>query len=209
MFPLTVCIASHAFKPLYRMFVPWDDTPAGYNVWRGAVPRRKESGRLYEKDPSKGAWPLRALRACDDGGRRHRDGNAHGRACVHPDLHGQGRHGTGDTYVGRAEDYASRHPKAFGIQEPRENPTFSSDESNFEWTFKGTTYRYTYVRDLPSGWDGRDDAYSEAGSNEKGVSVSATLTTGYNDQIKSVDPCGSDKDSSGLGEYNIADIVLG
>lgn len=128
---------------------------------------------------------------------------------MHPDLHGQGRHGTGDTYVGRAEDYASRHPKAFGIQEPRENPTFSSDESNFEWTFKGTTYRYTYVRDLPSGWDGRDDAYSEAGSNEKGVSVSATLTTGYNDQIKSVDPCGSDKDSSGLGEYNIADIVLG
>ena len=65
------------------------------------------------------------------------------------------------------------------------------------------------MRDLPSGWDGRDDAYSEAGSNEKGVSVSATLTTGYNDQIKSVDPCGSDKDSSGLGEYNIADIVLG
>ncbi|WP_418845326.1 C69 family dipeptidase [Parafannyhessea umbonata] len=128
---------------------------------------------------------------------------------MHPDLHGQGRHGTGDTYVGRAEDYASRHPKAFGIQEPRENPTFSSDESNFEWTFKGTTYRYTYVRDLPSGWDGRDDAYSEAGSNEKGVSVSATLTTGYNDQIKSVDPCGSVKDSSGLGEYNIADIVLG
>ena len=49
MFPLTVRIASHAFKPLYRMFVPWDDTPAGYNVWRGAVPRRKESGRLYEK----------------------------------------------------------------------------------------------------------------------------------------------------------------
>ena len=122
---------------------------------------------------------------------------------------GKGVTGPGDTYVGRAEDYASRHPKAFGIQEPRENPTFSSDESNFEWTFKGTTYRYTYVRDLPSGWDGRDDAYSEAGSNEKGVSVSATLTTGYNDQIKSVDPCGSDKDSSGLGEYNIADIVLG
>ena len=122
---------------------------------------------------------------------------------------GKGVTDTGDTYVGRAEDYASRHPKAFGIQEPRENPTFSSDESNFEWTFKGTTYRYTYVRDLPSGWDGRDDAYSEAGSNEKGVSVSATLTTGYNDQIKSVDPCGSDKDSSGLGEYNIADIVLG
>ena len=138
---------------------------------------------------------------------------------------GKGVTDTGDTYVGRAEDYASRHPKAFGIQEPRENPTFSSDESNFEWTFKGTTYRYTYVRDLPSGWDNRDDAYSEAGTNEKGVSVSATLTTGYKEQIsynkqtkKAVDPCGAyyDEDgyavaekSTGLGEYNIADIVLG
>ena len=138
---------------------------------------------------------------------------------------GKGVTDTGDTYVGRSEDYASRHPKAFGIQEPRENPTFSSDESNFEWTFKGTTYRYTYVRDLPSGWDNRDDAYSEAGTNEKGVSVSATLTTGYKEQIsynkqtkKAVDPCGAyyDEDgyavaekSTGLGEYNIADIVLG
>lgn len=123
---------------------------------------------------------------------------------------GKGVTDTGDTYVGRSEDYANRHPKAFGIQEPRENPTFSSDESNFEWTFKGTTYRYTYVRDLPSGWDNRDDAYSEAGTNEKGVSVSATLTTSYNDKILAVDPCGSDKsDNSGIGEYNIADIVLG
>ncbi len=124
---------------------------------------------------------------------------------------GKGVTDTGDTYVGRSEDYASRHPKAFGIQEPRENPTFSSDESNFEWTFKGTTYRYTYVRDLPSGWDDRDDAYSEAGTNEKGVSVSATLTTGYKiEQFKDVDPCGSKSDDpSGIGEYTIPDVVLG
>lgn len=123
---------------------------------------------------------------------------------------GKGVTDTGDTYVGRSEDYASRHPKAFGIQEPRENPTFSSDESNFEWTFDGTTYRHTYVRDLPSGWDGRDDAYSEAGTNEKGVSVSATLTTGYNDKVKAVDPCGSESDDpSGIGEYTIPDVVLG
>lgn len=123
---------------------------------------------------------------------------------------GKGVTDTGDTYVGRSEDYANRHPKAFGIQEPRENPTFSSDESNFEWTFDGTTYRHTYVRDLPSGWDNRDDAYSEAGTNRKGVSVSATLTTGYNDKVKTVDPCGSESDDpSGIGEYTIPDVVLG
>ena len=124
---------------------------------------------------------------------------------------GKGVTDTGDTYVGRSEDWASRHPKAFGIQGRRTNPTFSSDESNFTWTYTGgETYRHTYVRDLPSGWDNRDDAYSEAGTNEKGVSVSATLTTGYNDKILAVDPCGSDKsDNSGIGEYNIADVVLG
>lgn len=123
---------------------------------------------------------------------------------------GKGVTDTGDTYVGRSEDYANRHPKAFGIQEPRENPTFSSDESNFEWTFDGTTYRHTYVRDLPSGWDNRDDAYSEAGTNGKGVSVSATLTTGYNDKVKTVDPCGSESDDPfGIGEYTIPDVVLG
>lgn len=118
---------------------------------------------------------------------------------------------TGDTYVGRCEDYASRHPKAFGIQEPQINPTFSSDESSFSWTYNGTTYRHTYVRDLPSGWDNRNDAYGEAGTNSQGVSVSATLTTNYNDKIAAVDPCGSEDENnpSGLGEYNIADIVLG
>lgn len=117
---------------------------------------------------------------------------------------------TGDVYVGRAEDYAPRHPKAFGVQESRENPEFSSGESNFKWTYPGKTFRYTYVRDLPSGWDNRTDAYSEAGTNEKGVSVSATLTTDYNDKIKAADPCGNENsaDPSGLGEYTVADIVL-
>lgn len=126
---------------------------------------------------------------------------------------------TGDTYVGRCEDYASRHPKAFGIQEPQTNPTFTSNEtssdgtvkSSFSWTYNGTTYRHTYVRDLPSGWDGGTDAYGEAGTNSEGVSVSATLTTNYNDKIAAVDPCGSEDQNNptGLGEYNIADIVLG
>ncbi|MST60547.1 dipeptidase [Parafannyhessea umbonata] len=125
---------------------------------------------------------------------------------------GKGVTDTGDTYVGRSEDYANRHPKAFGIQEPRENPTFKSGESNFTWKYTGgETYRHTYVRDLPSGWGGYDDAYSEAGTNAKGVSVSATLTTGYNGKIKAVDPCGSENrnDPSGIGEYTIPDIVLG
>lgn len=131
---------------------------------------------------------------------------------------GKGVTDTGDTYVGRSEDYASRHPKAFGIQPSRTNPTFKSGESTFTWTYTGgKTYRHTYVRDTPSGW-GDTDAYSEAGTNDKGVSVSATLTTDYNDKIAEVDPCGAYYDaqgnaiadkSTGIGEYTIPDVVLG
>ena len=120
---------------------------------------------------------------------------------------------TGDTYVGRSEDYAPRHAKAFGVQEPRTNPTYTSQESDFSRTFAGTTYRYTYARDLASDWDGHDFSYSEAGTNERGVSVSATLSTDYNDGIAAIDPlCNPDNpqgNTAGIGEYTLTDVVLG
>ncbi|MBY4797502.1 C69 family dipeptidase [Collinsella sp. AGMB00827] len=121
----------------------------------------------------------------------------------------------GSTYVGRAEDYNPRYVKCFGIQERLENPQFRSFEndavvgSGFEYTYQGTGYRYTYVRDIPSAWDAQDDpiakrVYSEVGTNERGVSVSATLTTDYNDAIAAVDPLVP----TGIGEYNLADFIL-
>lgn len=120
---------------------------------------------------------------------------------------------SGDTYVGRSEDYAPRHSKVFGVQEPRTNPTFSTyenfNEGDFTWTYTGTTYRYTYVRDSPTGWGGHTDAYGEAGTNQMGVSVSATDTIDANNSITAVDPGGADaQTNTGLGEYNAADIVL-
>lgn len=95
----------------------------------------------------------------------------------------------GDTYYGRAEDFDKRYLKHFGI-EPSHGPghTYGSDESAFMYTSTKTTYRYTYVRDHPSQWHGRYDAYSEAGINEKGVSCSATLTTGMNADAEAADP---------------------
>lgn len=111
----------------------------------------------------------------------------------------------GDRYVGRSEDYASRHVKIFGIQEPQKNTHYTSDESGFDWTSDKTSYRYTYVRDHPSDWSDRHDAYSEAGINEHGVSCSATLTTNYNEGIKAVDP----STETGIGEYSYAGVILG
>lgn len=115
----------------------------------------------------------------------------------------------GNSYIGRGEDYAPRHPKVFGVQKPMTDPTYTSDESDFKWSHTGTSYRYTYVRDAKGGWDDRTDAYSEAGVNEKGVSVSATESTGYNSKIAAVDPLGNEGGGFGIGEYSIPDVVLG
>ena len=94
----------------------------------------------------------------------------------------------GNTYYGRAEDFGKRYLKHYGI-EPAHEPGFkySSIESAFEYTSNKPTYRYSYVRDHPSNWMGRTDAYSEAGINEKGVSCSATLSTSYNEEAAAAD----------------------
>lgn len=112
----------------------------------------------------------------------------------------------GNTYYGRSEDYGPRYLKHFGI-EPSHGPghTYSSDESSFMYTSTKTTYRYTYVRDHPSQWDNRWDAYSEAGINEKGVSCSATLSTSMNADAETADPL----TKTGIGEYNYASVILG
>ena len=123
----------------------------------------------------------------------------------------------GNTYYGRTEDIGTRYLKHYGI-EPSHAPghTYSSYESEFAYTSTKTTYRYSYVRDHPAEWDGRWDAYSEAGINEKGVSCSATLSTSYNDDAKAADPttkhahkANPEVKNTGIGEYSYAGVILG
>lgn len=123
----------------------------------------------------------------------------------------------GNTYYGRTEDIGTRYLKHYGI-EPSYGPghTYSSNESGFSYTSTKTTYRYSYVRDHPAEWDGRWDAYSEAGINEKGVSCSATLSTSYNDDAKAADPttehahkANPEVKNTGIGEYSYAGVILG
>ena len=112
----------------------------------------------------------------------------------------------GNTYYGRAEDFDKRYLKHYGIEESHAPGfTYSSDESGFVYTSNKTTYRYSYVRDHPSQWDERWDAYSEAGINEKGVSCSATLTTNMNADAKAADPL----TDTGIGEYSYGSVILG
>lgn len=112
----------------------------------------------------------------------------------------------GNTYYGRTEDVGTRYLKHYGI-EPSHGPghIYGSDESDFAYTSTKTTYRYSYVRDHPSQWHGRWDAYSEAGINETGVSCSATLSTSMNDEAKAADPL----TKTGISEYVYAGVILG
>lgn len=119
---------------------------------------------------------------------------------------------TGETIYGRSEDAANRYLKEFGVAPRTEGKTYWSGENgpdhdpaiNFTRTSPGATYRYTYVRDLPSDWDGATEAYSEAGVNECGVTIDATLSTACNEAIEGVDPLLD----NGIGEYNVTDVVL-
>ena len=118
----------------------------------------------------------------------------------------------GETIYGRSEDAANRYIKEFGIEPRTEGKTYWSGENgpehdpeiNFTRTSAGPTFRYTFVRDLPEDWDGATKAYSEAGTNEKGVSVDATLSTDMNDKVREIDPTLD----NGIGEYNVTDVIL-
>lgn len=113
----------------------------------------------------------------------------------------------GNTYYGRSEDFGPRYVKHFGIEPAhKDGNEYTSVESGFEYKSKGATYRYTFVRDNPSQWEDRYDAYSEAGINEKGVSCSATLSTSYNEKAEEADPI---TEETGIGEYSYASIILG
>ena len=113
----------------------------------------------------------------------------------------------GNTYYGRSEDFGPRYVKHFGIEPAhKDGSKYTSVESGFEYKSKGATYRYTFVRDNPSQWEDRYDAYSEAGINEKGVSCSATLSTSYNEKAEEADPV---TEETGIGEYNYASVILG
>lgn len=122
---------------------------------------------------------------------------------------------SGDTFWGRSEDYANRYPKAFGVApatkggktiQSYENDT--DPKASFSYKIDGPTFRYTFVRDTPDNWtedgDANAKAYSEAGTNEKGVSVSSTLTTSMNEKMDKTDP----RVDTGIGEYSILDFVL-
>lgn len=122
------------------------------------------------------------------------------------------------SYFSRCEDYtyvppSAVHLKVFGVQAATKNSgqTYNNaeemggvDQTHFSRPYPASTYRFSYIRDS-SDYGAGDMAYAEAGTNELGVSMSATVTTDYNDAAKAADPL----TDSGVTENNIGTILLG
>lgn len=121
----------------------------------------------------------------------------------------------GSTYFGRIEDYSEYYTKVFDVMEAADHAEgeMFEDAYGFSMPYPAHTYRYGYVRDsLEYGDNIVDDdgnvvipAYAQAGINENGVSVTATVSTIYdNDFLDEFDaPTGN-----GICEVSIAGVIL-
>ena len=129
----------------------------------------------------------------------------------------------GTPFVARTEDYGSDMNKLWFISE---SGHFKKDSlylgcpeyGEFEWTFTHDSYRFTYFtndvfngtcpecgQENPTHW-----SYTEFGTNDKGVSVSATETISGNSAVKGIDPNVKEKVNGivGIEETDIPTIIL-
>ena len=147
---------------------------------------------------------------------------------------GGARNAEGTPFVCRTEDYGSDMNKMWFISEAgafKQGSTYKGcpEYGGFEWTWTHDTYRFTYFTNdvifdgkCPECGEGTPEnpcthySYTEFGTNEKGVSVSATETIYGNDKVPTVDPFHDDEwmkenpgKGSGIEETDIPTVILG
>lgn len=109
----------------------------------------------------------------------------------------------GSIIYGRTEDLEPNHNKNFVVRPAKDNKAGElwKDQANgFEYPLPEHSYRYTAVPDVTP----KDGVYDEAGFNEFGVSMSATVSASANDAIQKIDPYVKD----GLAESSMTSVVL-
>ncbi|WP_159720909.1 C69 family dipeptidase [Streptococcus halichoeri] len=109
----------------------------------------------------------------------------------------------GTTLFGRTEDLEPNHNKNFIVYKAKDNAKGAKwkDQSNgFEYPLPQHAYRYTAVPDVTP----KDGVFDEAGFNEHGVSMSATVSASANKKIQKQDPYVKD----GLAESSMTSMVL-
>ena len=114
----------------------------------------------------------------------------------------------GTTIYGRSEDLEEDHDKVWQVWEAEDHNAGDMYEDNYGFTcpYPAHTLQFTACRDTTDMGETAPNkiAYGEVGINEKGVSISATVSTRYNNKIAAVDPLVD----TGIAEISIATIVL-
>ena len=123
---------------------------------------------------------------------------------------------SGYAMFGRSEDIGSAYNKIFFVHEAGDHKAGETyvDGYGYSYTYKTDSLRYTAVKDDPNAEDfgeyASDDltSYEEAGVNECGVALTATITIHSTDKIVGED--GSDPNvPTGIDEISYATILLG
>ena len=117
----------------------------------------------------------------------------------------------GATYFGRSEDFGPNYTKVFEVTPAATHAKgeMLTDVDNFSIEYPSVTYSYTIVRDLQEAWAEYGfvkEPYAEAGMNEYGVSMSATVSTYDNSKVEAVDPLLYGE--GGLTEMSLGTIIL-
>ena len=109
----------------------------------------------------------------------------------------------GSTLYGRTEDLEPNHNKNFVVRERKYNKAgdrFVDETNGFSFDLPAVRYKYTAVPDVTP----EQGVFDEAGFNEEGVSISATVSASANDDIQKVDPYVKD----GIAESALTSVVL-
>ena len=109
----------------------------------------------------------------------------------------------GSTHYGRTEDLEPNHNKNFVVRERKYNKAgdkFVDETNGFSFDLPAVSYKYTAVPDVTP----EQGVFDEAGFNEEGVSISATVSASANDDIQKVDPYVKD----GIAESALTSVVL-
>jgi dipeptidase len=122
---------------------------------------------------------------------------------------------TGRTVYGRTEDGGTNNPKIYDVKEAgaiKANSVLADAQGlTYQWGSEDS-YRYTSVRDQKELWDGKSETCYEAqGTNEYGVTISATESLYENEAVDKADPYAATEEpgKQGIGEQSLTTIVLG
>ncbi len=122
---------------------------------------------------------------------------------------------TGQTIYGRTEDGGKNNLKLYDVKKAgaiKAGTTFT-DAQGLTYTWGPVdSFRYTSIRDDKFLWNGESETCYEAqGTNQYGVTISATESLYENDAVLAADPFKDSEEvgKQGIGEQSLTTIVLG